>query len=92
MTVHSKLKAYKCELCSTSFAEKGGLTKHLKRVHDSSRDHKCNLCEKQVFSSGELVVHMRVHTGEKPYKYQICATTFSQLCNLNRQIASHEEV
>ena len=44
---------------------------------------KCMWCQKNFNERGNLLVHMRIHTGEKPYKCQFCYRTFTTIGNKN---------
>lgn len=44
---------------------------------------KCMWCHKNFNERGNLLVHMRIHTGEKPYKCRYCPRTFTTIGNKN---------
>ena len=43
----------------------------------------CDICTKAFKLKGDLNRHTRIHTGEKPYKCDICKMTFSQSNEFN---------
>merc|ERR1712176_1755125 len=57
------------------------------------RDRKfvCQVCNKPFFAKTHLIVHMRIHTGERPYvcTYNDCGKAFKEKSNLNRHMKIH---
>ena len=46
-------------------------------------DHTCAVCAQEFRYPSDLIQHMRVHTGEKPYKCETCCAAFSLKGSLN---------
>jgi len=46
-------------------------------MNSSSFKHRCQLCGKIFGSDSAVQIHMRSHTGERPYRCNICGNRFS---------------
>lgn len=82
-------KPHKCKMCRLRFASVSYLRRHVQYVcayvdtkdgHEKDR-HECTVCESVLSSTYSLKVHMRIHTGERPYKCGKCDMTFTTNSN-----------
>ena len=58
---------------------------------DTYLKHVCRFCQKAFGSDSALQIHLRSHTGERPYKCNICANRFSTKGNLKVHFVRHKE-
>ncbi|XP_050419846.1 zinc finger protein 888-like [Adelges cooleyi] len=48
--------------------------------------HRCNVCSKLLCSPYVLAEHMRLHTGEKPYKCKLCPKQYTKSSTLTNHL------
>uniref|UniRef100_A0A2M4BE64 C2H2-type domain-containing protein n=1 Tax=Anopheles marajoara TaxID=58244 RepID=A0A2M4BE64_9DIPT len=56
---------------------------------DQRKQHECLICHKKFSSSSNLAIHIRVHSGEKPFKCSVCGKGFIQSNNLATHMKTH---
>lgn len=60
---------------------------HMKK--ESRRNDTCEYCGKVFKNCSNLTVHRRSHTGEKPYKCELCSYACAQSSKLTRHMKTH---
>jgi len=91
-------KTYRCRKCGEMFLKKWRLQRHNTEKHRSrppltyapNSRCTCPICGKSL--SYRLSVHMRIHTGERPYKCATCGKAFFQRSSLRQHLSTHTGV
>lgn len=76
----------KCDLCDFSSLGVRNLRKHVKTMHnDNVPVFKCSYCSTTSKSKGNIIVHEKIHTGDCPFKCDVCSKTFRR----NHHLKNH---
>ncbi|XP_012675891.2 zinc finger protein 407 [Clupea harengus] len=92
---HLGMREYKCHVCGWAFVMKKHLSTHLLGKHGvgrpKERKYECDLCDRSFSERWALNNHMKLHTGDKPFKcaWPSCHYAFLTLSAMKDHYRTH---
>ena len=56
---------------------------------NSLKKHRCSFCSYESLFKKDVIKHERIHTGERPFKCDVCSMAFSQKSTLKTHYMRH---
>lgn len=80
--IHNEQRVFKCKYCDKGFPDKLEQRQHIKLEHHKGTMFLCSECGQSFMRNDYLLVHMRRHSGIKPYKCKFCPKAFPRATDL----------
>ena len=80
-----------CVTCLKTFTSLKKLQSHMKRVHPNKPSYKCAQCNQLLASMNSLEIHMRSHTGYRPFSCEECEKSFASFHFLTQHMEFHRK-
>ena len=89
MRTHAGEEPFSCTQCGEKFNSLHLYRKHMNQHNSEDKGTECEECGLKIRFKSHVKVHMRTHTGEKPYKCGVCGRAFAQSCILTTHMRTH---
>ena len=84
--------SFQCSICTSFFAQKGGLDIHIARVHEGVKNFECGICGHLFYAKNEMNNHIQsIHMIKNTFKCNTCGKYFPE-GDLDTHMAGHESV
>ncbi|XP_059484309.1 zinc finger protein 846-like [Neocloeon triangulifer] len=91
--VHAAQRNHCCHLCGRLFQTLTCLLQHVRLQHrpQGTPTYLCPVCQKSFTQRAHLDLHVRTHTGERPFGCEQCSARFVSSGQLQRHVAGVHE-
>lgn len=84
-----------CKICDKTYIRLPDFKRHM-RFHESGRDVRkrleCDICKVTYWLRDSLIMHMRKHSGERPFACNVCPATFRTKESWKTHLQNHTGV
>ena len=87
--VHMNVRKYKCKHCGKSYLTSEYRKRHERLIHLKERPCVCEVCGRSYQDKKQLNIHIRTHTGEKPYACEHCEYRCNRYDYLKKHLKTH---
>lgn len=91
--IHTDERPYSCNECGQAFRQAGSLKNHIACKHSPGLQSEtifiCHFCKKVFPLKDRLKLHLRTHTGDKPYECDRCKKRFARGSQLSQHMLTH---
>lgn len=91
--IHTDERPYECNECGKAFRQAVCLKNHIACKHSPGLQSKniyvCDYCQKAFPIKERLKLHLRTHTGDRPYECEYCKKKFARGGQLNQHLRTH---
>nr|XP_023025855.1 gastrula zinc finger protein XlCGF57.1-like [Leptinotarsa decemlineata]XP_023025856.1 gastrula zinc finger protein XlCGF57.1-like [Leptinotarsa decemlineata] len=87
---HTDERPYVCHDCGQGFRQAGSLKNHIACKHSPCKNaFVCDYCKKAFPIKDRLKLHLRTHTGDRPYECTECGKRFARGGQLIQHMRTH---